>query len=388
MVNVTGYYYTKSCHTCSAFSRTEPRYGGYYRRLKTVLHEPKNRSNVCFLSRPRVLPGLQYGGQGYGLGSHTDRSSRDHLSIPSSQSRSSSHSASRFEGCVHVGRDQCGIRHDSCDRFCRNFRAFTSAISSILLSRKMKYLVLGPASMAIYSLIGCLKARESRLADVKEISGSSAGAILALFLALGMSVDEILEISLNLDIPNFVKIRLGSFFTKFGFVSMSPIRKKLVEICGCDPTFQELDMKIYISAFCLNTNETEYFSRDTHPDMKVIDAVCMSMAVPLIFACGNYNGKTYVDGGTQEQYPINPFLDKKPHEVSCVKIKMDRIYQEKVETPKQYVECLVRSSLKNRVEYNMPVEVIDINVRDTNVFNFNMSYEEKVKLYNIGFTSP
>jgi len=252
----------------------------------------------------------------------------------------------------------------------------------------MKYLVLGPASMAIYSLIGCLKARESRLADVKEISGSSAGAILALFLALGMSVDEILEISLNLDIPNFVKIRLGSFFTKFGFVSMSPIRKKLVEICGCDPTFQELDMKIYISAFCLNTNETEYFSRDTHPDMKVIDAVCMSMAVPLIFACGNYNGKTYVDGGTQEQYPINPFLDKKPHEVSCVKIKMDRIYQEKVETPKQYVECLVRSSLKNRVEYNIPVEVIDINVRDTNVFNFNMSYEEKVKLYNIGFNSP
>jgi hypothetical protein len=95
-----------------------------------------------------------------------------------------------------------------------------------------------------------------------------------------------------------------------------------------------------------------------------------------------------VDGGTQEQYPIIPFLDKKPHEISCVKIKMDRIYQETVETPKQYVECLVRSSLKNRIEYNMPVEVIDINVRDTNVFNFNMTYEEKVKLYNIGFTSP
>lgn len=252
----------------------------------------------------------------------------------------------------------------------------------------MKYLVLGPASMAIFSLIGCLKARESQLADVEEISGSSAGAILALFLALGMSVDEILEISLDLDIPNFVKIRLGSFFSKFGFVSMSPIRKKLVEVCGCDPTFGELDMKIHISAFCLNTNETEYFSRDTHPDMKVIDAVCMSMAVPLIFACGKYDDKTYVDGGTQEQYPINPFLDKKPHEVSCMKIKMDRIYQESIETPKQYVECLVRSSLKNRIEYNIPVEVIDINVRDTNVFNFNMSYEEKVKLYNIGFISP
>ena len=118
----------------------------------------------------------------------------------------------------------------------------------------MKYLVLGPASMGIYSLIGSMKARESSLVDVKEISGSSAGAILALFLAIGMSVDEILETSLSLNIPNFVKIRLGSFFNKFGFVDMEPIRNKLVEICGGDPTFEELEMKIFISAFCMNTS--------------------------------------------------------------------------------------------------------------------------------------
>jgi len=89
----------------------------------------------------------------------------------------------------------------------------------------MKYLVLGPASMGIYSLIGALKAHETALTDVQEISGSSAGAILALFLALGMSVDEILDISLSLNIPSFVKIRLGSFFNKFGFVDMGPIVK-------------------------------------------------------------------------------------------------------------------------------------------------------------------
>ena len=156
--------------------------------------------------------------------------------------------------------------------------AFTSPISSVLLSKKMKYLILGPASMGIFTLIGSLKARESDLADVKEISGSSAGAILALFLALGMSIDEILDTSLSLDIPSFVKIRIGSFFNKFGFVDMGPIRKKLVEICGRDPTFSQLDMKIYVSAFCMNTSETVYFSRDTHPHMKVIDAVCMSLS--------------------------------------------------------------------------------------------------------------
>jgi predicted acylesterase/phospholipase RssA len=251
----------------------------------------------------------------------------------------------------------------------------------------MKYLVLGPASMGIFSLIGSLKARESSLADVKEISGSSAGAILALFLAVGMSVDEILDTSLSLDIPNFVKIRIGSFFNKFGFVDMGPIRKKIVEICGGDPTFADLETKIYISAFCMNTSETVYFSRDTHPDMKVIDAVCMSMAIPFIFACGEYNGETYVDGGMKEEYPLTPFFDKKPHEVTCIKIKMNQIYQENIQSPKAFVETLIRSALSNRVRYNTPIEIIEINVEDTDVFNFSMEYEEKLRLYNIGYST-
>jgi len=251
----------------------------------------------------------------------------------------------------------------------------------------MKYLVLGPASMGIFALIGTLKALEPKLVDVKEISGSSAGSILALLLARGMSVDEILDVALSLDIPKFVKLRIGSFFNKFGFVDLGPIREKLVEVCGGDPTFAELDMKIYVSAYCLNTCTTEYFSRDTHPDMKVIDAVCMSMAIPLIFACGKYEDKTYVDGGTHEQYPMAPFLDKKPHEVTSVKLKMDRVYQVEISNPRQYVEALIRSSLTNRVEYNKYSKLIEINVGDTNIFDFNMSYEDKVKLYTIGYST-
>jgi predicted acylesterase/phospholipase RssA len=241
--------------------------------------------------------------------------------------------------------------------------------------------------MGIYSLIGALKARESSLADVKEISGSSAGAILALFLAVGMSVDEILDVSLSLDIPNFVKIRLGSFFNKFGFVDMGPIRKKLVDICGGDPTFNELETRIYISAFCLNTTETVYFSKDTHPNMKIIDAVCMSMAVPFIFACGKYEDRMYVDGGTKEEFPLTPFLDKKPHEVTCVRIKMNKIYRETIDNPKQFVDVIVRSALSNRETFQSPIEVIEVNVGDTDVFNFSMEYEEKIRLFNMGYST-
>jgi|TARA_B110000444_G_C18851304_1_gene605892 predicted acylesterase/phospholipase RssA len=251
----------------------------------------------------------------------------------------------------------------------------------------MKYLILGPASMGIFALIGGLKARESQLVDVQEISGSSAGAILTLFLAMGMSVDEILEIALSINISNFFKIKLSSFFSKFGFVDMAPIKKKLVEICGSDPTFAEIEMNIYISAYCLNASETVYFSRHTHPDMKVIDAVCMSMAVPFIFSCGKYNGNTYVDGGMKEECPLTPFLSQKPHEVTSMKITSNQIYQENIDTPRDFVETLVRSALSNRERHNRPIEELIVPIGDTNIFDFQMSYEDKIKLFNMGFTN-
>jgi len=196
-----------------------------------------------------------------------------------------------------------------------------------------------------------------------------------------------LDAALSLNIPEFVKLRIGSFFNKFGFVDMSPIRKKIVQICKCDPTFEELDMKIYVSAYCLNSSKTEYFSKDTHPKMKVIDAVCMSMAIPVVFACGTYNGKTYVDGGTQERYPLAPFFDKKPHEITCIKLKIDDTYQPEITNLKQYVESLIRSSLNVRPEPIKDINMIEIHVGTANVFDFNMPYEEKLRLYNIGYST-
>ena len=240
--------------------------------------------------------------------------------------------------------------------------------------------------MGIYAFLGRLKSMESSLGNVKEVSGSSAGSILALFWAVGMSVDDMIDISLNVDISEFVKLNIGTFFNKFGFVEIEPIRDKLVELCGCDPTFRELEKKIYVSAFCLNTSKTEYFSVDTHPDMKVIDAVCMSIAIPMIFASSEYNGNTYIDGGTVEEYPMNPFMDKKPHEVGCVKLVLDDVYKESVDNPKDFLEALIRSTLKNRVSYDEKCVMIPVNVGDAGIFDFNMTYEEKIKLVNIGYS--
>jgi len=233
--------------------------------------------------------------------------------------------------------------------------------------------------MGYFAFLGFLKSKEKELQEIEEISGSSAGAILALFLAVGLSIDEIINFSFDLDVPEFVKLNIGCFFNKFGFVDIDPIRSKLIELCKGNPTFRELKKKIYVSAFCLNTGKTEYFSQDTHPDMYVVDAVCMSMSIPFIFSAYQYNNFTYVDGGTVEMVPYFPFLHRKPYEVMCVRLKDYDHFQEKIENPMQFLEALIKATLNNRINDTKGIE-LDIG-SDINIFDFNMSYEDKLKLF-------
>jgi len=250
----------------------------------------------------------------------------------------------------------------------------------------MKHLCIGPGGTGIFTIAGFLKRHESSLEQVEEISGSSAGAILGLFLALGFSMDHIVELLFSADMQKFVKINVRSFFNNFGFVDTSPIRDEFVRLCGGDPTFSELDKKFYVAAFCLNTGDTVYFSRDTHPDMKVIDAVLMSMSVPLIFSTARFEGYTYTDGGTTEAFPVTPFLGKKPHEILCIKLKSTKKYQEDIRNHVQFLEALLRSTMNNRHASVVDnTRVVELDVGDLNVFDFSIDLETKLRLYTKGY---
>jgi len=245
-----------------------------------------------------------------------------------------------------------------------------------------KYLIIGPGAMGIFSMLGYLKSIENTLQDVKGYSGASAGAIICTFLALGYSVEETLYKLLELDPSKLVKLNLKCFINSYGLVDLKPVRQQLVNLLKSDPTFSEIDKTLYISAFCVNTSKTEYFSKHTHPDMKVIDAICMSIAVPFIFSSYRYENMVYVDGGTLETLPTAPFLSKKPHNILCVRMKMQTQFIEEIKNPKQFAEALVSSTLNNRKNNDIEKStVIDIDIGQVDVFNFNMSYEEKFQMY-------
>ena len=83
--------------------------------------------------------------------------------------------------------------------------------------------------------------------------------------------------------------------------------KEFVELHCENVSFQELfektNKKFHVTAYCVNKATTEYFSVNSHPHMKVSEALCMSMSVPFIFCAYELGDFLYLDGGTEEGFP-------------------------------------------------------------------------------------
>lgn len=252
----------------------------------------------------------------------------------------------------------------------------------------MEYLVLGPASMGMFALAGCLTKYEEDLKGIKEISGSSAGSLIAVALGLNISLPDILDKLLAIDFENLSRFKLRTFISTYGLIDLKSGRGALVEAYGCDPTFSELHKKVYISAYCLNRARTEYFSVDTHPDMKVIDAVFMSIAIPLVVSSMKYNDMIYMDGSTRELIPVTPFIDKKPEKIMCIQLKSKDRYFEKITNIKQFVSAMLYSLLQVPDTNTLKLGCVkEIDTGDIDIFKFSMSYEDKIRMFMIGMNT-
>lgn len=251
----------------------------------------------------------------------------------------------------------------------------------------MEYLVLGPASMGIFTMLGALINIEDDLKNIKEISGSSAGAILGVCLALEIPLYDVLDKFLKVDLKKHTKYNLKSFMKNYGLIDLDPIREVLKDVFGCDPTFSELKRKLHISTYCLNRGRTEYFSSDSHPSMKVIDAVCMSISIPILASSVKLNDMIYMDGGIKERVPITPFEGEAPHKILCLKLKSQDIFFEKIASFSKFVETFMSSLLNIRADINLDKigKVVEVDTEDYDLFSFKMSFDDKLRLFLLAF---
>jgi len=190
-----------------------------------------------------------------------------------------------------------------------------------------------------------------------------------------------------LDIEGLAKYKLRSLFKNYGLIDVEAVRDAIEKMYGCNPTFSDLRKKLYIAAFNLNRGRTEYFSVDSHPDMYVIDAICMSISIPFIAATKSYKGSMYLDGGTKDIMPLEPFFNKPHHKIISFILHNEPRYIEKITTFTEYIGAFMNRVIDFRINTYDPTKykTIHVNTSDFNIFKFNMSYDDKLRMFLHGF---
>lgn len=159
---------------------------------------------------------------------------------------------------------------------------------------------------------------------IKSVSGTSAGALVALMVALKLSPKKMDSLMRSLNFNSFKKgWNPFRFLGKYGFYSGNEIFNFIYECYDAAPlmldrqsTFKDLieagGRDLIVFASNLNENTINEFSEYNTPDCIVAEAVRASMSIPFFFKSWKFsnsipNDHIYVDGGVTFNYPLSFF---------------------------------------------------------------------------------
>ncbi len=191
---------------------------------------------------------------------------------------------------------------------------------------------------------------ETHLLDsIENVGGTSAGAIVAGMIAVGYNSKEIENIIGSTKFRKFNHGGCGICRLKkhFGWYRSDRFRDFLAKLIAdktgnADITFKELTenkayKSLYVTGTSINQQKTIVFSAENYPDMKIVDAIRISMSIPLYFEAifidkkGNVFKKfqpdkqldVMVDGGILANFPI--FIFDKYQNKNGQKIRVENM---------------------------------------------------------------
>jgi len=159
-------------------------------------------------------------------------------------------------------------------------------------------LTLSGGALRVSAQVGVLRFLEEQRVKIKAVSGSSAGAILAVLLANGLNSYEIEEFLLSTR-----RRDLFNFKFKNGLFSLDRVEQRLRESFG---KIEHSNLKIpcFISVTRLSDAKSIYLNSGD----AISNALASSSLTP-IFTPREINGVSYIDGGFSDNLPVKPLKD-------------------------------------------------------------------------------
>lgn len=266
------------------------------------------------------------------------------------------------------------------------------------------------------------------LEGVDRYAGSSAGAITAFLLAIGMKPDEIQKQMTSVDFSTFLQksqvniqklarhpeellnpITAIEFITgeinHKGLCDVSVFYKWLVSMLKLkkyneDITFSDLYDKtkkeLYVTLCNVNYAKTVIANRINTPKMPVALAVRASMSIPFVFRPLIWEGDTYVDGGTMYNYPIEVFdeisapdktvgfvLSTEEHVINPARKPDDNIIQH----IERFFDSIMNVSYEYCFRLGNDIRTIFTDTSGVGTLDFSISDAQKKQLYDNGYHS-
>jgi NTE family protein len=163
-----------------------------------------------------------------------------------------------------------------------------------------------------WAYIGTIRALEEsfNFNQLEQVLGASVGAIFGLFYLLQIKHTTLLNYFINMNIKELIDTDLDTMLSRESIIEGKKLKDFLIKIIeekvNGDITFKELFDKTGIvfstCAYSVKEKKLVYFNNKLSPDIKVIDAVMASAALPLLFPPYSINGSYYYDGGICDRY--------------------------------------------------------------------------------------
>lgn len=247
--------------------------------------------------------------------------------------------------------------------------------------------------------IGILKYLEEHniIKNIKNIAGTSIGAFFGTLIAIGYTAKELTDFVLLFDMSKVKNINFNNFFSFFGLDSgnnLEVILEKMFEHkkFNKNTTFGELfekkNINLILTGTCINEKKCYYFSHKEFSNMKIIEAVKISTAVPIFFNPIKFNNKLWVDGGIVDNYPIHLFKNNLNNTLG-IYLTNKKIIND-INNLEDYFSCIFQTAmigLSDKAIRGYENNTIIIESVNFNLLNTNFNKETIIEYINNGYLS-
>lgn len=244
------------------------------------------------------------------------------------------------------------------------------------------------------------------LFNIKSICAVSVGSIFSLIFLLKFTYAEMLEEVLNKKFDQLKDIRIMNFVSKYGLdsgISLISWLQSLMVKKGVNPSitlkeFYDINgVDFQIMATNLNKYCYKKFNYVETPDVKVLDAIRMSISVPFLFTINKFEGDIYVDGGLIDNYPISVYNGDLSNFLGFKLINHGEMdshdVDERIDDIESFIYHILTCYMVQKEKHTTRPEefkncTVYIHTEDiTQSVNFALTVVEKNKLIDIGYKS-